>query len=128
MTIKQEETAKKLVALTIQNGRKPCMAEALRQAGYSPVTAEHPDKLTKSKAWPELLEKYLPDDKLLRTHDEALQATKWNDFTGEREPDHTTRLKAVDMGYKVKGKTSDTNVAIQVNFKEEAKKELEEYK
>lgn len=27
---------------------------------------------------------------------EAMQATKWNEFTGEREPDHNVRLKAAD--------------------------------
>jgi hypothetical protein len=122
MTIKQKIAIQEMVV----NGG--VASAAMLKAGYSPNTAKTPQKLTESKAWPELLEKYLPDDKLLKTHDEALQATKWNDFTGEREPDHTTRLKAVDMGYKVKGKMSDTNVAIQVNFKEEAKKELEEYK
>ena len=34
---------------------------------------------------------------LIETVDEARKAEKWNDFTGEREPDHTTRLKAVSQ-------------------------------
>lgn len=30
----------------------------------------------------------------------ATEATKWNDFTGEREADHATRLKAVEVANK----------------------------
>ena len=67
-------------------------------------TAKNPKNLTESSAWKEMMEKYLPDGKLLQKHEEALEATKWNDFTGEREEDHTTRLKAVELGYKLKRK------------------------
>lgn len=87
-------------------------AEAMRQAGYSPNTARAPTKLTNSKAWSELLEQYLPDDRLLQKHDEALEAVKWNDFTGEREPDQSIRLRATELGYKIKGKLSDNTVNI----------------
>lgn len=98
MTIKQ-----KLVALKITENHGN-ISKTMLEVGYSPNTAKKPQNLTESKGWQQLLEEYLPDDKLLKTHDEALQATKWNDFTGEREADHTTRLKAVDMAYKVKGR------------------------
>lgn len=101
MTQKQILAAKSLV----KNGGN--VSKAMIAAGYSPMTAKTPQKLTESKAWPELLEKYLPDNVLLTTHAEALTAEKWNDFTGEREPDFQTRLKAVDLGYKVKGKINN---------------------
>ena len=76
-------------------------ADAMRKANYSSKTARTPKK---SKIWPKLLEKYLPDDGLLIATEEALKADKWNDFTGERESDHTVRLKAADQGYKLKGR------------------------
>lgn len=96
MTIKQKRAIKNLVL----NGGN--VTQAMIDAGYSPNTAHSPDKLTKTKTFKELVEKHLKDDLLLRKHEEALEATKWNDFTGEREEDHTTRLKAVELGYKLK--------------------------
>ena len=54
--------------------------------------------------WNELVEKHLPDDKLLQKHEAALDAEKWNDFTGEREPDQQVILKAIELGYKIKHK------------------------
>ena len=107
MTIKQKMVASKLVG----NGGN--ITKTMKEVGYSPNTANTPSKLTKSKAWPELMEQYIPDEKLLIAHEEALQATKWNDFTGEREEDHTTRLRAVDLGYKVKGKIVDNPSVLQ---------------
>lgn len=98
MTIKQ----KKAIEYVVESGGKKPIGQAMIEAGYDPTTAKNPSKLTESEAWKELMKTYLPDDKLLKKHDEALEATKWNDFTGEREEDHTTRLKAVELGYKLK--------------------------
>ena len=99
MTIKQKTVAKDI----LENTGKP-VSQAMLDAGYAPSTAKNPDELTDSKGWQELMNKHLPDDKLLTKHEEALEATKWNDFTGEREEDHMVRLKAVDLGYKLKRK------------------------
>jgi hypothetical protein len=96
MTIKQKIAIKKIV----ENGGN--VAQAMRDAKYKEGSINNPGSLTKSKAFKELLGQYLPDDKLLQKHTEALEATKWNDFTGEREEDHIVRLKAVDLGYKLK--------------------------
>ena len=96
MTIKQKLAIKKVME---NHGN---VSRAMREVGYDPTTAKNPKNLTDSKAWNELVEKHLPDDKLLTKHEEALEATKWNDFTGEREEDHAIRLKGVELGYKLK--------------------------
>jgi len=106
-TLKQEQTVKDL----LENTGKP-ISRAMLDNGYSPATAKNPCELTESKGWKELLEKYLPDEKLLKKHDEALEAKKWNDFTGEREEDHSIRLKAIELGYKLKGKLNEGSVNI----------------
>ena len=107
-TVKQKKAIKELVG----NGGN--VTKAMKDAGYSPNTANTPQKLTESKGWAELLEKYLPDDKLLAKHDAALEANKiisanitygeanekTNDFI--EVPDEVTRLRAVELGYKVK--------------------------
>lgn len=107
MTMKQRAVAKDLS----ENIGKP-VSRAMLDAGYTPSTAEQPQRLTNSKAFKELLEAKLPDDKLLDTHADALEAMKWNDFTGEREKDHAIRLKAVDLGYKLKGKLQPAGINI----------------
>lgn len=48
------------------------MGSILRQAGYSQETSETPKLVTESKGFKQLLDKYLPDDKLLRNHAELL--------------------------------------------------------
>lgn len=105
-TLKQQTAIEKAV----ENGGN--ISRAMLDSGYSPATAKTPQKLTESKAWQELMEEHLPDDKILIKHEEALEANKWNDFTGEREPDHQVRLKAVDLAYKLKGKIGGTQVNI----------------
>lgn len=102
-TIKQKLALQKV---TENHGN---ISKAMIEAGYTPETASKPKNLTESKGWAELMEQYLPDDKLLAKHEKALEATKWNDFTGERETDHATVLKAVDLGYKIKKHLGEGN-------------------
>lgn len=114
MTIKQKKAIKKVV----ENGGN--VSRAMIESGYSPATAKTPQKLTESKAWIQLMDQYIPDDKLLVKHEEALEATKpigaqilidkdGKTISKENEgmievPDHAVRLKAVELGYRVKGK------------------------
>jgi hypothetical protein len=108
-TTRQKKALKELV----ENGRKP-MGQIMTKVGYSPNTSKAPTKLTNSKGWNELLEIHLPDSKLLEKHNAALEANKvisanitygeanekTNDFI--EVPDEVTRLRAVELGYKVK--------------------------
>ena len=110
MTIRQQTAIQKVV----ENGGN--VSRAMLDAGYSPATANTPQKLTESKAWIKLMEQYIPDDKLLKKHDEALESVKQIgaqiliDKAGkvvskENEgmievPDYPTRLKAVELGYR----------------------------
>ncbi len=114
MTLKQNLVVKKIIE---NHGN---ISKSMREVGYKSATAKNPKNLTNSKAWPALLEKYLADDKLLSKHDEALEAVKQigaqilidkNGETIKKEnegmievPDYPTRLKAVELGYRVKGK------------------------
>ena len=93
------------------------MRKAMIRAGYSRNTIVDPSNVTNSIAWKQIMQKYLPDHKLFKKHEEALGATKWNDFTGEREADHSIRLRAVEMAYKLKGHSIDGGVSnTQVNI------------
>jgi len=116
-TSKQKEALKQIV----ENRGKP-MSQIMKDVGYSPNTAINPSNLTKSKGWNELLEIHLPDSKLLEKHNAALEANKiisanitygeanekTNDFI--EVPDEVTRLRAVELGYKVKNRLNTGGV------------------
>lgn len=121
----------------LENTGKP-IGQAMLDAGYSPATAKNPEELTESKGWKILMDEYLPDKDVLQAHKEGLKATKvisalvvgkdadskTSDFIDV--PDHPTRLKAVELAYKVKSKFQPTTL-VQNNFGSFAKKELKEF-
>jgi len=127
MTIKQKLAVDKIVE---NHGN---ISKSMIQAGYDLTTAKNPSNLTKSKGWAILMKTRLSDDKLLKAHEEALQANKQigaqilinakgEVISKENEgmievPDHAVRLKAAELGYKLKGRLhSDTAVVpVQIN-------------
>ena len=107
-TLKQKKASQ-----LVESGRN--IGEVMINAGYSPNTAKAPTKLTKSKGWIELMEKKLPDKELLSVNNHALHATKIHGSLTEPDrevEDIPTQLKAVELGYKVKGKLRDRGVNI----------------
>lgn len=60
----------------------------------------------------------LSEDVYFKQLGEGINATKWNDFTGDREPDHKTRLPYHDKVGKLLGIESDqpNQTNVQVNF------------
>lgn len=85
-TIKQKLAAKAVVG----NGGN--ITKAMIEVGYSPNTANTPQKLTESDGWKELMKKHLADEKIAKVHG------KWID-----DEDGMVSLKAIDMSYKLKG-------------------------
>jgi len=82
------------------------------ESGYPKTTARNPQQVTKTKSWQQLMEEVLPDVQLLRVHQEGLKATKI--ITSPTEPDreikdYSTIKGYLELGYKVKGKLSDSN-------------------
>lgn len=60
---------------------------------------------------------------------DALEAEKWNDFTGEKEKDHHIRLKAVERIAKMTGMETEksTQPNVQVNILNSLKGDKEKY-
>ena len=94
----------------------------MQEVGYSPNT--RPSEIENSKGWQELMEKRLPDGRLLTKHEALLEATKpisarvtnkdagvdTDDFI--EVPDNQTQVKALELAYKIKGRLKDgLNVA-----------------
>lgn len=89
------------------------IGKTMIEEGYSPKTAKTPQNITESKSWEMLCDKYLPDNLILDTHKEAFIANKVisarttgnaNERTDDfiDVPDWQTRMKAVELGYRVK--------------------------
>jgi len=99
-------TRKRKVAKLIGESRS--MKEAMIKANYALSTASKGQAcLSKDEEFLALLEKELADSKVVRTHTEALGATRIHTSHTEPDrivPDWPTRVKAVDLAYKVKGK------------------------
>ena len=96
-TIKQEKALEKMV----ENGGKA--SQAMREVGYSFNTAKTPQKLTNSKGWDELLDKFFPDELLAFTHKEGLRAVK-KDGEYDYVADYAIRFKYLELMYKLKDK------------------------
>lgn len=105
---------RKALKILVENGGRS-VSGAMRAAGYSPETAKSPQKLTKSKSWEKLLEKYLPDRLLTQKISEGLDANRVisaisgkqaNGATSDfiEVPDHAVRHKFVETSLKIKGK------------------------
>ena len=96
-TVKQNLALEKMV----ENGG--IVSQAMREVGYSFNTAKTPQKLTKSKGWHELLDKFFPDELLAFTHKEGLRAMKrYGKY--DYEDDYAIRFKYLELMYKLKDK------------------------
>ncbi len=98
-------TKKQLKAIDnlVENGGN--VSKAMRDAGYSEMTAKTPQKLTESKAFNELMAEAITDAKLIKVIDDGLTATKTFaiDESLVETPDHATRHKFLETALKVKG-------------------------
>lgn len=88
ITTRQKRAFKK-----VYEENKP-VAVAMREVGYTDATAKNPHVLTKSDGWLALLDKYgVSDNDLAEVHSKLL-----------RSDNEQIQTKALDIGYKVKGK------------------------
>lgn len=78
------------------------VGKAMREEGYSPKSAKNPLQVTQSKSWEALLDEYLPESLIVKTHKEAFNAKR-----DGNKPDWQIRMKASELGYKVRGKLVD---------------------
>lgn len=95
----------KAIENVVENGGN--VSKAMKDAGYSEATAKTPQKLTESKAWLELMEEHLSDQKLTEKHEAFLNSE--NEAVG---------IKALDLAYKLKGSYApDKNLNVNVEVK-----------
>lgn len=105
MTLKQDMVGPKILE---NHGN---ISKSMLQVGYSPNTAKKPQNLTESKAWPALMEKYIPDSLLMKKHKQLLTVPKKirHYKNGELESEYEELDshaigKGLDLAYKLKSK------------------------
>jgi len=81
---------KKAIDNVVENGGN--VTKAMRDAGYAETTVNNPDNLTKSDAWLELMEAYLPDDMLLGALSDDIEKKEGN------------RKAELELAFKLRGK------------------------
>lgn len=75
MATENQKIVAKRVAAKVGKGGKVSISKEMRESGvYSESVSKNPEKLTGSKGWKELMERYLPDETLGAIHEELLNA------------------------------------------------------
>ena len=88
------------------------ISHAMKAVNYAKTTSGNTTKLTASKGWHELIDKYISDEALMKVHREGLKATYVRKEYDEenkkaeiiKEPDYAVRHKYLETGYKIKGR------------------------
>lgn len=87
-TTKQKQVLRDLS----ENVGKP-LGQAMKEAGYALSTSKTPQRLTQSKAWRDLMERYLPDGELFTAHRGLLNHRDWR-----------ARNAALEKAYRLQGR------------------------
>lgn len=114
---KPKERIKKVFVKKLENVGKP-LGQIMREEGYADNTADNPDHITNTKSWEMLMDEYIPESLIAKTHKEAFEANRTISIVSGKQasggttdfvdvPDWQTRMKATELGYKVRGKLTD---------------------
>lgn len=114
---KPKKRIKNVFEKVVENGGIG-VGKAMIDEGYSPKTAKTPQKVTDSKSWEMLMDEYIPESLIAQTHKEAFEANRTISVVSGKQasggttdfvdvPDWQTRMKATELGYKIRGKLTD---------------------
>lgn len=112
MPTPNQEAAAKETLENLGKGKKVSLGKILRKHGYSEAVAKNPKIVTESKGWQQLLEEALPDSLLSSVHKRLVNKKEkivvgvgkgFTEIEDTGQP-HSDALKAVEMGYKLKGR------------------------
>lgn len=129
---------KKAFDKALENGGN--VSKAMSESDFSPAMAKNPQKLTRSKGWQELMDKYLPEEKLAKIHKQVLEKKEillvsdgkegsHLEYTGQPHPDV---VKGLDMAFKLRGSYApEKSINLNLDAEElraKIKQEIESFK
>ena len=96
-------------------------SQAMREAGYSTLSARQSHRLAKSPVFAELAQRYLPDDRLLEVSQQGLTAdkvTRFKDGTEFKDPDYYARHQYLETALRIRNliKPDDANIGGDINI------------
>lgn len=104
------ERAAKMMAAEIKSGNPRPDSQILEEAGYTGRSLEAPSQVVKRDSFQELLQKYLPEDRVMQRHGELMEA----------DNEHVA-AKMVMGAHKLRGRIQDNKqqpvTQIDINFK-----------
>jgi hypothetical protein len=114
---KPKERIKKVFVKVLENHGKD-IGPIMGELGYAQNTCDNPKNVTESKSWEMLMDEYIPESLIAKTHKEAFEANRTISIVSGKQasggttdfvdvPDWQTRMKATELGYKVRGKLTD---------------------
>lgn len=95
-TTKQKKAAK-LMAENLASEKPKSKGAILKEAGYSDVIADNPNRVVSTNGFQAALTEYLPDDFLLKNHNELIEQRDYM----------PSAVKALELAYDIKGMRSD---------------------
>ena len=116
MATENQKRAFKKTLKSIEEGERVDMGEIMLESGYSKATTINPGKnLLNTNGWQELMDRYLPDDLLVKKNLELLNHKEWQAVNA-----------GLDKAYKVKGKLIENLNAIQINIGRKSTEKLQD--
>lgn len=114
---KPKERIKKVFEKVMENHGKN-IGKTMIDEGYTKASAKNPKNVTDSKSWEMLMDEYIPESLIAQTHKEAFEANRTISVVSGKQasggttdfidvPDWQTRMKATELGYKIRGKLTD---------------------
>ena len=74
------------LSVNVRSGKKPSIKEAAKAEGYSESYADT-GRMTKTKSWKQMLDHYLPEDKLLKVHEQQMNSWKLQSMLFQKQVD-----------------------------------------
>lgn len=68
------------IILNSKGQKNVTIGRILKESGYSESVCKNPDQVTESKGFKSLLDQYLPEELVNKTHSELLQAARLDDY------------------------------------------------
>lgn len=124
---KPNARVKKVFEKKLENAGKGVSA-IMKEMDYKEGYYKNPQEITNSKSWIMLMDEYIPESLILKTHKEAFTADRTISVVSGKQatgtdtdfvdvPDWQTRMKATELGYKVRGKLIDKGELSIVSLK-----------
>ena len=117
MATTRQITAINKISENLRSRKPETIGKVLRDSGYSQSTSESPSLVTGRKTWQELVDLYLPEDKILGRLNQVL----------DNKSKDENAVRAVDIAIKIRGKYAPAKIELTTPEDEMSDEQLDEH-